>query len=110
MTQDRLEALKKFYEEDPTDPFTRFALAQEYLKRGDAQEALSFFEGLVEDDPGYVGTYYHLGKLYEQLGRTGDAKDVYRRGIQVAQQKRDAHARAELQDALMKAEGIGFDE
>ncbi len=110
MTQDRLEALKKFYEEDPTDPFTRFALAQEYLKRGDHEAALAFFEELVEDDPDYVGTYYHLGKLYERLGRAEAAKETYRRGIQVAQQKRDAHARAELQDALMKAEGIGFDE
>ena len=110
MTQDRLEALKEFYEEDPTDSFTRFALAQEYLKRGDAEEALAFFEGLVEDDPDYVGTYYHLGKLYEQLGRTDEAKATYRRGIDVAQRQRDIKARAELQDALLMAEGIGLDE
>lgn len=107
---DRLEALKEFYETDPTDSFTRFALAQEYLKRGEVDEAVAFFEGLVEDDPGYVGTYYHLGKLYEQTGRMEDARQTYRRGIEVAQQARDAHARAELQDALMKAEGFGFDD
>lgn len=110
MSQDRLDQLKAFFEEDPTDAFTRFALAQEYLKRGDRQAAVKFFETLVEDDPDYVGTYYHLGKLYEQLGRLEDAKSIYRRGIGVAQQQRDAHARAELQDALMKADGIGFDE
>lgn len=110
MTQDRLEALKAFYDEDPSDPFTRFALAQEYLKRGDDEAALEFFEGLAADEPDYVGTYYHLGKLYERLGRTEDAKATYRRGIQFAQRQRDAHARAELQDALMQAEGIGFDE
>lgn len=110
MMQDRLEALKAFFEEDPSDPFTRFALAQEYLKRGDDEAALEFFEELAEDDPDYLGTYYHLGKLYERLGRTDEAKETYRRGIDIAQRKRDAHARAELQDALMMAEGIGFDD
>lgn len=107
---DRLEALKGFYEEDPGDSFTRFALAQEYLKRGRTEEALRFFEGLVADDPDYVGTYYHLGKLYEALDRKEDAMRTYRQGIDVAQRRRDAHARAELQDALMQAEGIGFEE
>lgn len=110
MTTDRLKALKAFYEEDPGDPFTRFALAQEYLKRGRTTEALHFFEQLVADDPDYVGTYYHLGKLYEALERNEEAKRTYRRGIEIAQRKRDAHARAELQDALMQAEGIGFDD
>ena len=110
MTQDRLQALLSFYKEDPNDPFTRFALAREYLGRGETDEALVFFEKLVADDPAYVGTYYHLGKLYEDLSRKQDAIRTYEAGIQVAQQQRDAHARAELQDALMSAQGIGFDD
>ena len=110
MSQDRLAALLTFHEEDPRDAFTRFAIAREYLKRGEQAKALAFFEGLVRDDPDYVGTYYHLGKLYEDLGRTSEAVGAYQRGIRVAQAQRDAHARAELQDALMSAQGIGFDE
>lgn len=106
----RIDALLQFHEEDPSDPFTRFALAREYLKAGDVERARAFFEGLVADQPAYVGTYYHLGKLYEELGRQEDAVATYRRGIQVAGQQRDAHARAELQDALLKAEGLGFDD
>jgi tetratricopeptide (TPR) repeat protein len=106
---DRLKHLQEFYEEDPDDPFTRFALAQEHLKRGSARKALTFFEELVETDPEYVGTYYHLGKLYERLGRTDDAIKTYDAGIAVARDQRDQKNLSELQDAKMQAEGIGFD-
>jgi len=106
---DPLEKLKEFYEEDPEDPFTRFALAQEHLKQDNAEKALAFFEELVETDPEYVGTYYHLGKLYEQLGRTEDALSTYEQGIEVAREKGAQKDLSELQDAKLKAEGIGFD-
>lgn len=109
MERDRLDALLEFYEEDPDDAFTRFALAQEYRKRGEPEEALDFFEGLVDDEPEYVGTYYHLGKLYEELGRRDEAISTYEHGIQVANAQRAVKARAELQDALLQAQGIGFD-
>lgn len=107
---DRLAALLSFYEEDPEDAFTRFAIASEYLKRGNIPEALSFFEQLVDHSPDYVGTYYHLGKLYEELGRTENAVQTYKAGIEKAVKQRDFHARAELQDALLQAQGIGFDD
>lgn len=107
---DRLKALLQFLEEDPTDSFTRFALAREYLKLDRPEEALGYFEGLVEDDPEYVGTYYHLGKLYESLGRKEDALGTYRSGIAVARRRREFHALSELQDALLHAEGVGFDD
>ncbi len=107
---DRLKALLDFLDEDPDDTFTRFALAQEYLKRGDTEEARAYFEGLVERDPEYVGTYYHLGKLYEASGRKADAVSTYKSGINIARSRRDIHALSELQSALSQAEGIGFDE
>lgn len=106
---DRLSALRAFYDEDPDDPFTRFALAQEHLKRGAPGEALAFFEGLVREHPDYVGTYYHLGALYAHLGRDDDARQTYRDGVAVATRVGDLHARAELQSALLEAEGLGFE-
>ena len=107
---DRLAALLDFHRDDPDDPFTRFALAQEYLKAGDDNQALAFFEGLLQDHPDYVGTYYHLGKLYERLGREESAAAAYRAGVDAATRVGDLHARAELQGALLAAEGLGFDD
>jgi Tfp pilus assembly protein PilF len=110
MTAQRLAMLLQFYEQEPDDAFTLFALATEYLKQGDTDRALAFFERLVAADPAYVGTYYHLGKLYQRLGCPDDAERTYRQGIDVAQQQRDFHARAELQQALAEAQGLGFDD
>ena len=107
---DRLKHLLQFYEDDPDDAFTRFALAQEYLNRDETDKALSFFEELVETDPDYVGTYYHLGKLYERLGRTDDAIATYEAGVEVAREQRAQKDLSELQDALLAAKGVGFDD
>lgn len=101
---DRIATLQQFLLDDPADTFTRFALAQEYAKLGDADQALVYYEGLVEDNPDYVGTYYHLGALYRALGRHDDALATYRDGVEVATAASDVHARAELQSALLEAE------
>jgi len=103
----RLDALLAFLAEDPEDAFTRFALAQEYARSGDTDEALHHYTTLRTTQPGYVGTYYHLGKLLEALERSDEARKVYRDGIAEAAKARDQHARAELQTALLAAEGLG---
>ncbi len=107
---DRLATLQEFLRDDPDDPFTRFALAQEHAGRGETDAALAFYEGLVRDRPDYVGTYYHLGALYRQLGRDDDARGALRAGVRAATEAGDTHARAELQGALLEAEGLGFDD
>ncbi|MEM6783847.1 MAG: tetratricopeptide repeat protein [Bacteroidota bacterium] len=107
---DRIQTLLDYYKDDPEDPFTRYALATEYRKRDQTDDALALFEGLVADHPNYVGTYYHLGKLYEDLARTDAAVATYQAGIRTAQRLGDQHARAELQSALLEAEGLGFDD
>jgi tetratricopeptide (TPR) repeat protein len=106
---DRLEALQSFYEEDPDDAFTRFALAREHLKRDHGEEALALFEKLAEEKPGYTGTYYHLGKLYERMGRPEEAKETYRAGIAACEEQGATKDLSELRDALMQAEGVGFE-
>ncbi len=96
----RLDTLLKFHEEDPDDAFLRFAVASEYLKTGDLDRALEWFEGLAAGSPDYVGTWYHLGGLYARLGREEDAVRTYETGIAVATRQADHHSRSELERAL----------
>jgi len=58
----------------------------------------------MADAPEYTGTYYHLGKLYERLGRRDDALATYRKGVKQAQAQRQTKDLSELQDALMNLE------
>lgn len=105
---DRIAQLESFLEDDPDDAFTQFALAQEHLKRDNLDAAQSYFEQLVAEQPDYVGTYYHLGKLYERRGHVEQAIETYEQGIEVARAQRDRKNLSELQDALMQAKGVGF--
>jgi tetratricopeptide (TPR) repeat protein len=106
MHRNRLQKLLEFIELEPHDPFLHYALATEYLKLNDSEKALEYFEYLVKEHAGYVGTYYHLGKLYEALGRKEDAITIYQSGMQVARTARDQHALSELQAAHAGAAGL----
>ena len=92
----RLEQLKTMFEQNAKDAFIIFALAKEYEKSGDKEQALFYYEKLVFDAPDYVGTYYHLGKLYEIMGQTVRAMEIYEKGIAVAKSQGDHHALSEL--------------
>jgi tetratricopeptide (TPR) repeat protein len=108
MQESRLDKLLEFIKNEPGDEFLKYALATEYLRVNDTAKALEYYQDLVNNHPGYVGTYYHLGKLYEALDRKADAITTYENGMKVAKEKRDNHAFSELKavyDTLM-----GFEE
>jgi tetratricopeptide (TPR) repeat protein len=101
---DRLDHLLQLLKESGDDSFLLFAVAKEYEKRGDFQNALENYLRILANDPAYIGLYYHLGKLYEELGQPGKAIETYQAGIQQATKSGDQHARSELASALMELE------
>lgn len=87
-----------------------YAIASEYAKAGDQQEALARYTELTVSHPDYVGTYYHLGKLHEAMGQAALAIEAYERGMEIAKSKRDRHALSELQGAWRMASGLDEDD
>lgn len=96
---DRIAKLKEYLESNPDDSFLQHALALEYIKLGDDETAQAFFESLLKANPGYVGSYYHLGKLFERAGNNAGAIEIYGQGMKVAKAAGDGHAYNELQAA-----------
>ena len=95
----RMEQLMKFLEENPNDSFVKFALSLEYINLGDDDSGLRYFKEILEYDPGYTGTYYHLGKLYERRNEKELAEKTYKEGMNRTQGK-ELHTYSELQQAM----------
>lgn len=86
-------------ESQPADPFLQHALALEYIKTGNEEAARLLFEEILNRDPGYIGSYYHLAKLLERTGETEAALEVYEKGMEAAKKAGENHALSELRSA-----------
>lgn len=96
--------LQEFLKTQPKDSFLRHALALEYIKINELAKAETEFVALLADNPNYVGSYYHIAKLYQTLNNPQKAIDYYTKGMQVAKLAKDNHAYNELQMALEDVE------
>ncbi len=96
---ERIQKLKHFLLQAPKDCFLNHALALEYIKAGDDLRAKELFEYNLNNDPSYVATYYHLGKLLERAGRPDDAINIYEEGMKRARSCNDMHTYSELHSA-----------
>ena len=100
METERLSSLFELLKTDENNSFLNFAIAQEYLKTGNKNEALTYFKKILKTDPEYTGTYYHLGKLYELLGKYDQAITTYQTGMKISLEQQEMHAHQELKNAL----------
>lgn len=96
---ERIEKLKEYLKANANDSFLQHALALEYIKMGNEKDAESLFKEILQREPGYVGTYYHLAKLLERTGNIDEAIKVYEKGMEETKKAGDNHAYNELQAA-----------
>ena len=101
----RLKQLAQNIKKDPSDSFSKFALALEFLKIDRFEKARVLFESIRNNDPKYFGVYYHLGKTYEYLGMNRQAALIYKEGINITTAN-NAKERtvSELKEALAELE------
>ncbi|MDZ7806076.1 MAG: hypothetical protein U5K71_03050 [Gracilimonas sp.] len=100
----RIQTLAKAVKDHPNDSFYKFTLALEMLKISETVKAKVLFQNIVDNDPEYVGVYYHLGKLYVDLQENEKALKTYTKGIEIADQQNDEHSKAELMSAKFDLE------
>jgi len=100
MADNRLEVLKNLVAQNPSDSFSRYGLATAYAAAGDLAQAVEEYRKLLEVNPKYVAAYYHSGQALEKLGKRDEARQIYRRGIEVSTQVGDLHTLSELEAVL----------
>ena len=96
----RIEKLLEYLKTSGKDSFLQHALALEYIKVGDDDEARKLFNEILLREPTYVGSYYHLGKLLERVADFEKAVRIYKRGMEEAKRAGDTHSYNELHGAL----------
>jgi len=104
MSESRLDKLLRFLQESPKDSFLAFAIAKEYETAGQINKALNYYNNLKNNDPEYIGVYYHLGKIYEMIQQETLAKETYTQGINLAKKQGDFHSLSELNNARTNLE------
>ena len=101
---DRISQLNDLLSADPNDHFLYLALAKEFEKLKEFQEAKMRYEYLLANFSDYSATYYHLGKLLEFLNENQEAKKIYLQGINLTAASGEQHAWSELKAALNNIE------
>ncbi|MEQ8924663.1 MAG: tetratricopeptide repeat protein [Fulvivirga sp.] len=103
MNSDRLDQLLNYYQEDSKDPFIIYGIAMEYWKF-DLEKSRKYFEILLQNHPDYLATYYQVAHLYEELDEIELAKQLYRKGIEIAEIQNNQNTLRELKNALQELE------
>ena len=101
---DRLEQIQEFLNEQPDDSFLRYALAQEYAKRENWALAEESYQKLLNTDPDYLATSYHLAVLWRSQGKIEEAKELLGDGIDRAKAAREQHTLSEMQSLRLEIE------
>ena len=100
--EQNIARLAGILKKNPLDSFAKFALALELLKRDEVSKARLLFESVRTQDPGYLGVYYHLGKLYEKIALPEKAQTAYLDGIELAEKTGNQKTLLELKEALQQ--------
>lgn len=92
----RREQLEKLLDASPGDAFLLYGLALEHANHGDPAAAVTWFDRCLEADPACLYAYFHKARALEALGRSAQAVEALRSGVERARAAGDAKALAEL--------------
>lgn len=101
MQGERLKILLSYVEEEPEDPFNRYALAMEYLKI-DQQKALEHLQLLHQEHPAYLALYYQLGSILLEKEAYKESLKVLEEGLLLAHKQDNAKATKEIGGLLQQ--------
>lgn len=102
--EEQIERYKKVIEYDPNDVLGYFSLASVYLEAGKKREAADTFDKALTVDSKHTSSYLGFGTALESLGDIQKAKEIYRKGIQVANGQGDIMPLKKMESRLKSLE------
>ncbi|MEM6642755.1 MAG: tetratricopeptide repeat protein [Bacteroidota bacterium] len=99
MNSTRIKLLEKYAEEEPENPFNKYALAMEYYDLA-PEKSVEILSNLADQHPNYLPTYYKLAHLLWDLEVWDSASTFFKKGIEIATRQSDEKALKELNAAF----------
>lgn len=96
----RESMFKQVLDIDPDDTLAHFGLGSVEIERKNWTQAVFHFEKVLAADSTYSVAYLSLGKSYKELGRTTEAVDTWKKGIEVAAKKGELMPANQMQAEL----------
>lgn len=96
----RREQLEAMLVDSPEDTFLRYALAMELENEDENERSLVLHQGLMNDDPPYVPSFFMSGQQLANLDRIEEAKVMLEKGIEQANAQNNLHAAGEMRQFL----------
>ncbi|MSR14763.1 MAG: tetratricopeptide repeat protein [Gammaproteobacteria bacterium] len=97
------EGLERLLVSGRDDAVLRFSLGNAYLYE-DPEKAVEHFERALEFDPGYSAAWKLLGKALASKGEISRAREVFSKGIVVAESRGDVQAAKEMRVFMKRLE------
>jgi tetratricopeptide (TPR) repeat protein len=85
---------------DIDDPLATFGMGAAYIQLSEYEKAIPFLEHATKVNKDYSAAYLNLGKCLEFTGRHEQARDAFRKGIEVATRKGDLMPLREMERRL----------
>jgi len=99
-----VERQERRVEEHPDDALARRALASSYLKLGLPTKAVAQLRKALKLDERASTVYLELGKALEAAGMAGEAAEIYRQGVPLADSNGDLMPRNQMASRLAQLE------
>ena len=96
METPRAEMFRKLLERDPDNPMILCSLGIELFKEGNYPEAREHLVRAVENKPDYSVAYRMLGRAHYELYENAEARRVFAKGREVAQENGDLQTVREI--------------
>ena len=91
-----IDSLEAMLARGTDNALLRYTLGCACAKAGREEEGLGHLERALSHDPGYSAAWKAYGRALAGAGRTDEAIEAYRRGIEAATSKGDIQAAKEM--------------